>query len=104
VAEGWSTKWWFVPALIVGMTAFTILVAKTLTDQGSRARDADRMEKREHDTRCRAARVLFFESCIATGYARWYCEVQWSQLHDQVWDSPPTKPWAEQIDCAEKKE
>lgn len=69
-------------------------------DLRSRAYGADRYEEKQHSDKCTAARVLFFEECFRVIPTRPECEVMWAQKGGRVFDAPPDKPWADEIDCS----
>lgn len=56
-------------------------------------------KKLQHKQQCKEARVAFFEDCLKYDPSP-ECQTMWVELHGHMFDSPPDKPWADEIDCS----
>jgi len=94
-----ATLSWGICAVAFGSLLWAL---NSFIDLRARARSVDHDEEKQHSAKCTAARVLFFEECFRVIPTRPECEVMWAQKGGRVFDAPPDKPWADEIDCSKE--
>ncbi len=67
-----------------------------------RARDADRADLKAHHDECVSLRTSFVKVCLEERRGITQCQIDWSQVRGQAFDSPLDAPWAQEVNCSQE--
>ncbi len=87
-------------ALAIVALWLLLFLYKSYLDKDLCAHDADYADAKAHREECVKLRVAFIKVCLEEHRGITQCQIDWSQVRGQSYDSPLDVPWANQVDCS----